>query len=71
MVVDDNKREFGNNSNFANIKPFREDKFAGKDEITEKQLADGEYLKSVQKALHSAINENEEVGNYRIKNFFF
>jgi hypothetical protein len=64
MVVDDNKREFGNSSNFANIKPFREDKFAGKDEITEKQLADGEYLKSVQKALHSAINENEEVGKF-------
>jgi hypothetical protein len=64
MIVDDNKREFGMGSNFANLKPIREEKLAAKDEVTEKQLADGEYLKTLQKALHTAINENEEVSNF-------
>ena len=53
MVVDDNKnniKAFGKcEINFNNM------------EANEKQQADGEYLKNVQKALQIAINENEEV----------
>jgi len=64
MVVDDNKREYGMGSNFANLKPIREEKLAARDEVSEKQLADGEYLKSLQKALQNAITENEEVINF-------
>jgi hypothetical protein len=60
MIVDDNKREYGMGSNFANLKPIREEKLAA-NEVSEKQLADGEYLKTLQKALQTAINENEEV----------
>jgi len=55
MIVDDNKTQFGN------IKPLKEDKNFSYNEVSEKQLADGEYLKNVQKALQTAINENEEV----------
>lgn len=64
MIVDDNKREYGMGSNISNLKPIREEKLAARDEVSEKQLADGEYLKSLQKALQNAINENEEVINF-------
>ena len=53
MIVDDSKY-------LGNIKTYpKEDKSTV--EANEKQLADAEYLKSVQKALQVAINENEEV----------
>jgi hypothetical protein len=55
MIVEDNKSQFGN------IKPLKEEKNLSYNEVSEKQLADGEYLKNVQKALQTAINENEEV----------
>jgi hypothetical protein len=51
MIVDDPK----NNIKISN----KEDRNLS--EINEKQIADQEFLKSVQKALQFAINENEEV----------
>ncbi len=60
MVVDDNK-------NINNLKPFiRDDKISSQSEFNEKQLADGEFLKNVQKALQNAINENENVSFLKI-----
>lgn len=53
MIIDDQKN---NSKNFP-----REDKTVG--EFNEKQMADQEFLKTVQKALETAINENDEVNN--------
>ena len=44
MLVDDNKSMSNNN-----IKPFRDDKVTTSLEFNEKLIADGEFLKNVQK----------------------
>ncbi len=72
MSIDDFKNNNGlsntknlNNSS-SNIKSYsiKDEKNAfmgGLSGMSEKQMADGEFLKNVQKALQNAINENEEV----------
>jgi hypothetical protein len=39
-------------------------------EVNEKQIADQEFLKSVQKALEFAINENEEVSIFLLMSIY-
>ena len=61
MFIDNNK-SIVSSSNVNNIKSYsvKEDNSSFL-ENSEKQFADGEFLKNVQKALQNAINENEEV----------
>jgi len=59
MTIDDNKI-IPLKSNVRDLKSYsiKEDKPS---ELSDKQIADEEYLKTVRNALEKAINENEEV----------
>lgn len=66
MFIDDGKNNGNSINNLSTQKGYsmaKDDKSAISMEAAEKQFADGEYIKSMQKALSNAINENEEVSD--------